>query len=170
MFGHPDVSNININISNASRINNEEAENLLKEFSEKEIKNAVFSMEHNKAPGPDGFNIEFYQHFWYLIKDDLNKMFNDFHRGQLNIARLNYGIVTLVPKCKDARQIQKFRPICLLNVSFKKFTKVLMKRLEMTVEKIISPVQTAFIKGRFIMEGVLILHEALNDIDRKSVV
>ena len=44
-------------------------------FSEKEIREAVFQMEHNKAPGPDGFPAEFYQAFWDLIKDDLMAMF-----------------------------------------------------------------------------------------------
>jgi hypothetical protein len=35
-------------------------------------------MEHNKAPGPDGFPAEFYQHFWDIIKLDLLPLFNDF--------------------------------------------------------------------------------------------
>jgi hypothetical protein len=67
-------------------------------------------MEHNKAPGPDGFTAEFYQHFWELIKWDLKAMLDDFHKGHLNIARLNYGIITLVPKSKEPKHIQKFRP------------------------------------------------------------
>jgi hypothetical protein len=32
-------------------------------FTKEEVKNAVFNMEHNKAPGPDGFPAEFYQKF-----------------------------------------------------------------------------------------------------------
>jgi hypothetical protein len=32
-------------------------------------------MEHNKAPGPDGFPEEFYQTFWDTIKLDLLAMF-----------------------------------------------------------------------------------------------
>ncbi|KAL5649772.1 hypothetical protein ACJX0J_040581, partial [Zea mays] len=32
---------------------------------------AVFQMEHNKAPGPDRFPVEFYQVFWEVIKNDL---------------------------------------------------------------------------------------------------
>ena len=85
----------------------------------------------------------------------------EFARG-FPISRLNYGIIALVPKNKDAKQIQKFRPICLLNVSFKILTKVLMNKLSKVVNPIISPIQTTFGKGRYIMEGVVILHEALN--------
>jgi hypothetical protein len=29
-----------------------------------EAKEAIFSMEHNKSPGPDGFPAEFYHVFW----------------------------------------------------------------------------------------------------------
>jgi hypothetical protein len=40
-------------------------------FTEEEVKNAVFNMEHNKAPGPDGFSTKFYQKLWGTIKGDL---------------------------------------------------------------------------------------------------
>ena len=36
---------------------------LVEKFTEEEVKNAIFQMEHNKAPGPDGFPPEFYQVF-----------------------------------------------------------------------------------------------------------
>jgi hypothetical protein len=36
---------------------------LIAPYSEEEIKKAVFLMEHDKAPGPDGFPAEFYQSF-----------------------------------------------------------------------------------------------------------
>ena len=123
LFCKPDIANVRLDIDNANRISQEEADELVKPFSMEEIKKAVFQMEHNKSPGPDGFTAEFDQHFWELVKIDLHAMLNDFHDGNLNIARLKYGIITLVPKYKDAKQIQKFRPICLLNVVFKFFTK-----------------------------------------------
>ena len=131
-------------------------------FSLDEIHQVVFGMKRNKSPGPDGFPADFYQDFWDLVKWDLKALAEGFARGEINIARLNYGIITLVPKTNDAKQIQKFRPICLLNVSFKIITKVLMNRLTKCVAPVISRTQTAFIKGRYIMEGVVILHEALN--------
>ena len=103
-----------------------------------------------------------------MVKNYLENILDDFHRGVVDLARLNYGIITLVPKVKDAKQIQKFRPIFLLNVSFKIITKVLMNRLSKVVNPIISPIQTAFVKGRYIMEGVVILHEAINSIKMKK--
>jgi hypothetical protein len=53
-------------------------EMLITPFSIKEIKEVVFSMEHNRAPGPDGFPIEFFQRFWDLIYLDLVALFQDF--------------------------------------------------------------------------------------------
>ena len=59
-------------------------------------------MEHNKAPGPDGFPVEFYQHFWDVIKNDLMCMFSQLHKGDLQLFRLNFGVITLLPKKEDA--------------------------------------------------------------------
>lgn len=98
-------------------------------FTEDEVKRAIFKMEHNKALGPDGFPAEFYQVFWELIKGDLMALFNEFHKGDLPLFSLNFGIITLLPKQKEPKQIQQFRPICLLNMSFKIFTKVIANRV-----------------------------------------
>ena len=81
-------------------------------------------MEHNKALGPDGFLAEFYQHFWDIVKPDLLALFNEFHQGTLLLHCLNFGVITLLPKKAEATMIQQYRPICLLIVSFKIFTKV----------------------------------------------
>jgi len=125
-------------------------------------------MEHNKAPGPDGFPAEFFQAFWNLIKDDLMALFADFHKGQLPLYSLNFGTIILLPKCKDASTIQQYIPICLLNVSFKIFTKVFTNRISGVANKVIGPTQTAFIPGRNIMEGVVVLHETIHELHRKK--
>jgi hypothetical protein len=98
---------------------------LTAEFSENEVWEAVFQMKHNKAPGPDGFPTEFYQVFWSLIKNDLMPLFRDFHVGRLPLFNLNFGIITLLPKEQETSKIQQYRPICMFNVSFQIFTKVL---------------------------------------------
>jgi len=100
--------------------------------------------------------VEFFQVCWEVIKEDLLEMFEKFHEHNLEIDRLNYGTITLIPKLKEANQIQQYRPICLLNVVFKIFSKTLMLRLESILERIINKEQTAFLKGRSIMEGTML--------------
>jgi hypothetical protein len=91
-------------------------------------------------------------------------MFQDFHKGVLDIKRLNFGVITLVPKLKEANTIKQYRPICLLNVDYKCFTKLLTNRLVPVAQNIIGENQTGFVKGRNILEGVLVLHEVLHEL------
>jgi hypothetical protein len=89
-------------------------------------------------------------------------MLDKLHAGQLELWRLNYGVIILLPKVKPAISIKQFRPICLLNVIYKIITKTLTLRLTAVIDKVISPFQTAFIPGRNILDGVVILQEAMH--------
>jgi hypothetical protein len=141
---------------------------LVEKNSEEEVKKTIFQMEHNKSPGLDGFPAEFYQVFWDVIKGDLMALFHEFHQGSLPLFSLNFGTIILLPKCAEAVKIQQYRPICLLNVSFKIFTKVLTNRLASVAHKVIQSTQTIFLPGRNIMEGVVILHETIHKMHRKK--
>jgi mannosylglycoprotein endo-beta-mannosidase len=149
--------------SEAESLTEEDRVEMDKPVTEEEIKNVVDQMEKNKAAGPDGFPIEFYQACWDIIKQDLMMIFSDFHQNKIDLARINYGVITLLPEGADANTIQKYRPICLLQVLFKIVTKALTVRSEMYIRKIIHTCQTAFIKGRFITDGVMLLQEILRD-------
>jgi hypothetical protein len=72
-------------------------------------------------------------------------------------------------KNKEAINIKQYRPICLLNMSFKFFTKVVVRRLTIVAEKLISQSQTAFIPGRNIMEGAIILHLTIHELHMKKM-
>jgi hypothetical protein len=50
-------------IDDIPQVTNTENEILTSPFTMDEIKEVVFQMEHNKAPGTDGFPAEFYQVF-----------------------------------------------------------------------------------------------------------
>ena len=89
-------------------------------------------------------------------------MFTEFYNGDLDIYRLNFAILTLIPKEKHATTMNKFRPISLLNCIFKLFTKVLTNRLAVVMNLLTSSNQSAFIKGRFILESVVTTHEVLH--------
>jgi hypothetical protein len=97
------------------------------------------------------------------------ELFSQFHDKYLDIKRLNYGIITLLPKSKESIQIQQFRPICLLNCVYKWFTKVVTLMLEPIAESIIHRTQAAFIGGRNILNNILALHEILVHTRRKGL-
>src|SRR6266540_3450334 len=96
-------------------------------------------------------------------------MFHDLHSGDLQLFSLNFGVITLIPKVQEANIIQQYRSICLLNVSFKFFTKVTTNRLNTVADKVVSPTQTAFLHGRNILEGDVILHETIHEMHRKKL-
>ena len=62
-------------------------------------------MKHNKALGLNGFPAEFYQYFWEVVKGDLKNMFHDLHSGDLSLFSLNFGVINLLPKTREANKI-----------------------------------------------------------------
>ncbi|CAL1371261.1 unnamed protein product [Linum trigynum] len=56
----------------------EDNEDLVKPFTELEVRQAIQQCNGSKAPGPDGYSIEFYKKAWDIIKSDLLKAFDDF--------------------------------------------------------------------------------------------
>jgi hypothetical protein len=69
--------------------------------------------------------------------------------GRIDIVRLNFGILSLIPKVPGADQITQFRPIALINVIFKIVSKAFATQLDPIAHRVINPFQTAFIKGNF---------------------
>jgi hypothetical protein len=93
-------------------------------------------------------------------------MFNDFWNGSLDLQRLNFAMLTLIPKEPDAKNMKKFRPISLCNCSFKIFSKVLM--LGKVIGRLISLEQSTFIRGRYILESVVVTHEVVHSIHKSQ--
>ena len=87
----------------------------------------------------NGFPAEFYKRCWHIIKGDLLPMFQDLFAGNLQLFHLNFGTITLLPKKTEPVRIEQFRPICLLNVSFKIFTKVGTNRPAQIAHSVVQP-------------------------------
>jgi hypothetical protein len=95
-------------------------------------------------------------------------LFENLQIGELQLYKLNFVVLILLPKKEDVVQIQQYRPICLLNLSFKIFTKVATNRITDLAHKVIRPTQTALMPGRHNLEGVVFLHENI-EIYRKRL-
>ena len=87
LFGPNDnVGNVTVNISMPSILSESDKEKFSQPFTMEEIETAVFQMKKNKAPGPDGLPLEFYQFFfWNLVSNDLFNLFQDWYSGVLDI-------------------------------------------------------------------------------------
>jgi hypothetical protein len=148
-----------IDFSYLSAVENQQLERPFEEF---EVKDMIASSQNNKSPGPDGFNFEFFRSCWDLMKGDLMKIFHDFY-ANANMPRgmLSY-FITLIPKVPNPHSISEFRPISLLGSLYKIVAKVLATRLGTVMDKLISRNQSAFIKGRLLVDGVLTINEVVD--------
>ncbi len=88
-------------------------ENLCTTFSIEEIRKATFQLGGNKAPGPNGFPLSFYQAFWDTLKDDIEKIFLELHEGGSFTGPIDYSFVCLIPKKEGPSKASNFRPISL---------------------------------------------------------
>ena len=52
-------------------------------------------------------------------------------------AKFKAGIIKLIPKYPPYNEIENFRPISLLNLDYKIFTKIISNRIQPILEKII---------------------------------
>jgi hypothetical protein len=136
-------------------------------FSLEEIEAVVKECDGNKSQGPDGFNFNFIKGSWDLLKGDITTSFHQFHVNEcLPKSFLSY-FVTLIPKVDIPFGISDYRPISLLGCLYKLIAKVLASRLSKVMSSIIAPTQSAFLKGRNLVDGVLVANEVL-DLAKKT--
>jgi hypothetical protein len=91
-----------------------------------------------------------------------------FERGEVNIARLNCAVIILIPKEEGVWCLKKFRPITLINYSFKIFAKALNNRLELVCDRLLALKQTVFVRGRYILESVVAAHEVVHAVKKNK--
>ena len=79
----------------------------------------VLGFKGDKAPGPDGFTMGFFQSCWEVVKADIMAFLDDFHGGYSFEKSLNATFVSLIPKKTEAMEIKDFRPISLVGGVYK---------------------------------------------------
>lgn len=90
------------------------------------------------------------------------EVFHNFHSRKIFEKRFNASYIALIPKKVCAKELSDFRPISLIGSVYKLISKVLTERLKGVMEKLVDSQQMAFIKGRQIMDVVLIANEAVD--------
>lgn len=65
------------------RISEDQNALLVVPFTREEIEVVDMESYGNKSPGPDGFNFAYFKRFWYLMKDEIRIMFDQFHPNEV---------------------------------------------------------------------------------------
>ena len=121
--------------------------NLNKPIAKEEIDQVVQEMPNGKAPGPDGFTVEFFKACWEVVKHEIYGVVEDSRRSASIFKSLNATMITLIPKESEARTPNRYGPISLCSVVYKIISKVIANRLKPLLPTMISKERTGFVEG-----------------------
>ena len=140
----------------APKITLSQKEFLDSDISQGEIARSIKQMANNKSPGTDGLPVEFYKMFYGKLKSLLFSLFEEIIEEKSFHLSAKRGIISLLEKVgQSILKLKSWRPLSLLNVDFKVFSKILASRLHTVLNDIIHDSQTGFIKGRYMAENIM---------------
>ena len=129
-------------------------EQLLKPCTMEKVSLVVAQMGGLKAPGPNGYIALFFKSAWSIVGEDVTKAVQFFFQTNILYIAFNATIVALVPKCSNPNNMRDFRPISCCSVVYKCITKILANRLQKHLPCLIGKNQSAFTKGRSILDNI----------------
>ena len=160
----------NLDITGLNKIPDETKAKLEGILTFEELTRAMNSSKNNKSPGPDGYPIEFYKHFWTSLGHFLLRALNfNFSRHSFSKSQTQ-GTITSIPKGdKDRKFLKNWRPISLLNCSYKLASTCIANRIKPILNDLIKPQQKGFIKGRDISECTREIYDCMYECEVNEV-
>jgi hypothetical protein len=105
--------------------------------------------------------LEFYKEFWLLIGEEYLQMLQLSILNEKFLPVVMTGMIALLYKGGKRKALTNWRPITLLNLSYKIFAKAIQLRLQPILSKIINCEQLAFLSLCFILDNILLTQETL---------
>ncbi|KAK4391361.1 hypothetical protein Sango_1913900 [Sesamum angolense] len=154
---------INPEYSNTPKhiLTQEEANLLIAPVTRNEIKEALFEIDDESAPGPDGYTSAFFKAAWPVIGQAISEAIGEFFRTGKLLKQVNATLLALILKVNLPTQVSDYRPIACCNVIYKTITKIIVKRMQLVLHMLIDHSQNAFVPGRSISDNILLAQELL---------
>lgn len=109
------------------------------------------------------FNFYFIKEFWEVMQVDVVAFIQEFHHNGKLVRGLNTAFIVLISKIDNPKRVEDYRPILLIGRPYKILSKLLAARLQQVIHHVISDNQSAFVKGRQILDGILIANEIVDE-------
>jgi len=97
------------------------------------------------------------------LEYDIMRFVTEFHGNGKLTKGINCTFIALIPKIDNPQRLNDFHPISLVGSMYKVMAKVLANRLCKVNGNIVSPAQSAFVKGRQILDNILIANEVVDE-------
>ena len=143
-------------------------DSLTRFFMPNEVKEGLDNIGNLKASGPDGMPAIFYKTIWHVVGPKIQGEVLEVLNGGAMPSDWNETTIVLIPKVKNPKRINDFRPISQCNVIYKLISKVLAHRLKVILPHIISSTQSAFVLGRMITDNVFLAYEITHLMHQKK--
>ena len=124
-------------------------------------------MKAFKAPSLDGLHAGFFQRFWMIVGGSVVEEVKKCFETKKVPESLNKTNVALIPKIHGPKTIGNYHPISLCNTVYKIITKIIVARIRLLLDKLVSPIQSAFVPGREGVDNAIIVQELIHTISRK---
>lgn len=111
-------------------------------------------LSKGKSPGIDGLPVEFYQQFWDLIGPNLYEVILECIKSNSLPISCRRAVLSLLPKKGDLGLLKNWRPVSLLYLDYKIFSKCLANRLKHCLDLLIQSDQTYCIPKRSIIDSL----------------
>jgi len=113
------------------------------DFTDIEIKMAVWDCDGDKAQGPDGFSFSLIKKFWSILGHTIFVVVKELCTSGKLVKGSNSSFLALLPKVIDPLYFSDYRPIGLIGSLYKIIAKLMSNRLKMVINSVIGDEQSA---------------------------